>query len=129
MENLLNIIWNKKGKNVINVQIKFIFIYEGVLFDTDFFEVTKYLAELKILNRYDGSRGATYVTLNDQIYEHISKEKCFRLDDYIKNDEKKIVDSFSYYVEFGTGGMRGTMGVGPNKINIFTIRTTISIII
>ena len=40
----------------------------------------------------------------------------------IKNDEKGIKDRFSCYLEFGTAGMRGTMGVGTNRINYYTIR-------
>ena len=40
----------------------------------------------------------------------------------IENDEEAIKNQFSCYVEFGTAGMRGTMGAGPNRMNIFTIR-------
>ena len=42
----------------------------------------------------------------------------------IENDETAIKNQFSYYVEFGTAGMRGTMGVGPNRMNFITIRRT-----
>lgn len=34
----------------------------------------------------------------------------------------EIEDSFYRFLEFGTGGMRGLMGVGPNRLNIYTIR-------
>lgn len=40
----------------------------------------------------------------------------------IKNDEKGMKDRFSCYLEFGTAGMRGTMGAGTNRINYITIR-------
>ncbi|MFF5993850.1 phospho-sugar mutase [Lysinibacillus sp. KU-BSD001] len=40
----------------------------------------------------------------------------------IATDEKAIEDCFYQYVSFGTGGMRGLLGVGTNRINIFTIR-------
>ena len=36
--------------------------------------------------------------------------------------EKEIEDSFFDDIKFGTGGMRGIMGVGTNRINIHTIR-------
>ena len=36
--------------------------------------------------------------------------------------EKDIEDAFYTDVKFGTGGMRGVMGPGTNKINIHTIR-------
>lgn len=42
----------------------------------------------------------------------------------IENDEEAIKDRFSCFVEFGTAGMRGTMGVGPNRMNFLTIRRT-----
>lgn len=42
----------------------------------------------------------------------------------IENDEEAIKNQFSNYVEFGTAGMRGTMGVGPNRMNYPTIRRT-----
>ena len=39
-----------------------------------------------------------------------------------KLNEKEIEDSFFDDIKFGTGGMRGIMGVGTNRINIHTIR-------
>lgn len=40
----------------------------------------------------------------------------------IENDQQAIDDRFYQYVPFGTGGMRGLLGVGTNRMNIFTIR-------
>lgn len=40
----------------------------------------------------------------------------------IENDQQAIDDRFYQYVPFGTGGMRGLLGVGINRMNIFTIR-------
>lgn len=42
----------------------------------------------------------------------------------IENDEERIKNQFSCFVEFGTAGMRGTMGVGPNRMNFLTVRRT-----
>lgn len=36
--------------------------------------------------------------------------------------DKEIKDAFYTDVAFGTAGMRGLMGLGPNRLNIFTIR-------
>lgn len=36
----------------------------------------------------------------------------------------KLKDSFSESLDFGTGGIRGLMGIGPNRINKYTIRKT-----
>ncbi|SDI73471.1 phospho-sugar mutase [Alteribacillus bidgolensis] len=40
----------------------------------------------------------------------------------ISMDEKQLEDSFYKYLEFGTGGMRGEIGPGTNRMNKFTIR-------
>ncbi len=37
-------------------------------------------------------------------------------------DEKQIEDAFYKDLSFGTGGLRGIMGVGTNRVNIYTIR-------
>ncbi len=39
----------------------------------------------------------------------------------IENDPKTLEDSFYKNLEFGTGGMRGIMGVGTNRINKYTL--------
>lgn len=36
-------------------------------------------------------------------------------------DEKEIEDRFYKEVEFGTGGLRGIMGAGPNRMNKYTV--------
>lgn len=37
-------------------------------------------------------------------------------------DEKEIADRFAHPLEFGTGGMRGLMGAGLNRMNEYTVR-------
>ncbi len=39
----------------------------------------------------------------------------------LDNDEKKLVDAFYQDLEFGTGGLRGIMGAGTNRMNIYTL--------
>ena len=41
--------------------------------------------------------------------------------DMIDNDEKKLIDAFYQDLEFGTGGLRGIMGAGTNRMNIYTL--------
>lgn len=36
-------------------------------------------------------------------------------------DKTELIDSFYKELEFGTGGLRGIMGVGTNRINIYTV--------
>ena len=40
----------------------------------------------------------------------------------IKNDEKKLLDAFFKDLSFGTGGLRGELGFGTNRMNIYNIR-------
>ncbi len=40
----------------------------------------------------------------------------------ISNDEKKIEDAFYRNLEFGTGGLRGVIGAGTNRMNIYMVR-------
>ena len=40
----------------------------------------------------------------------------------IRNDEKEIEDRFYKDLEFGTGGLRGVIGAGTNRMNIYTVR-------
>jgi len=39
----------------------------------------------------------------------------------LTKDPKSLEDAFYKDLEFGTGGMRGLMGVGPNRINKYTL--------
>ena len=39
----------------------------------------------------------------------------------IRGDEKAMEDRFYQDLAFGTGGMRGIIGAGRNRMNIFTI--------
>ena len=41
-----------------------------------------------------------------------------------KHDQNQFDDSFYKNLEFGTGGMRGVMGVGPNRVNKYTFGKT-----
>ena len=41
--------------------------------------------------------------------------------DMMENDPKKLEESFYKNMEFGTGGMRGIMGAGTNRINKYTL--------
>lgn len=39
----------------------------------------------------------------------------------IDNDRKELEESFYRHLEFGTGGLRGIMGVGTNRMNRYTV--------
>jgi len=38
------------------------------------------------------------------------------------NDETELTDRFYKDLEFGTGGMRGVIGAGSNRMNVYTVR-------
>lgn len=40
----------------------------------------------------------------------------------LHNDEKNLKEAFYKNLEFGTGGMRGEIGVGTNRMNTYTVR-------
>ena len=39
----------------------------------------------------------------------------------MENDNKELTESFYKDLEFGTGGLRGIMGVGTNRMNVYTV--------
>jgi phosphoglucomutase len=57
--------------------------------------------------------------LNSPVIDSTSKEEIKRL--LSDKDPKNLIDSFYRELEFGTGGLRGIMGVGANCINKYTI--------
>ncbi|MGE7868932.1 phospho-sugar mutase [Bacillus paramycoides] len=59
------------------------------------------------------SRWLSYAELDVELKEQLEN---------IRQDEKKIEDSFYKNLEFGTGGMRGELGAGTNRLNVYTVR-------
>ena len=56
--------------------------------------------------------------LNDDYFDAATKEELKG----ISGDEKEIEDRFYKELEFGTGGLRGIIGAGTNRMNIYTVR-------
>lgn len=54
----------------------------------------------------------------DDDYDQETKDLINKL---IKENPQELIDSFSKDLTFGTGGMRELMGVGPNRINRYSI--------
>ena len=40
----------------------------------------------------------------------------------IKDDEREIKERFYMDLEFGTAGLRGIIGAGTNRMNVYTVR-------
>lgn len=56
--------------------------------------------------------------LNDSYFDDATKQELLA----IRNDEKEIEERFYKDLEFGTGGLRGIIGAGTNRMNIYTVR-------
>ena len=56
--------------------------------------------------------------LSDAYFDEDTKNELLA----IRNDEKEIEDRFYKELEFGTGGLRGVIGAGTNRMNIYTVR-------
>jgi phosphoglucomutase len=54
-------------------------------------------------------------------YKNLDPELKSQLEDLAK-DEKQLEEAFYKNLEFGTGGMRGEIGAGTNRMNIYTVR-------
>lgn len=56
--------------------------------------------------------------LNDDYFDRNTKDELLS----IKDDEKEIEERFYKDLEFGTGGLRGVIGAGTNRMNVYTVR-------
>jgi len=61
-------------------------------------------------------------SLNNWLTEEYDAETRKRIKQLIDSEnEKEINDAFYKQLEFGTGGLRGIMGDGPNRMNKYTL--------
>ncbi len=71
--------------------------------------------EKEALSREVRKKAETWLESN------IDDETRTRIRYLLDNDEEELVESFYTNLEFGTGGLRGIMGVGTNRMNIYTV--------
>ena len=66
--------------------------------------------EEKILKSYEEwlEKAVSYADIREEL-------------DEIRGDEEKITDAFYRDLEFGTGGLRGVLGAGTNRMNEYTV--------
>ena len=55
---------------------------------------------------------------NDPYFDEASREELKALE----GNEAEIEDRFYRQLEFGTGGLRGVIGAGTNRMNVYTVR-------
>jgi phosphoglucomutase len=66
----------------------------------------------------------TEVTLKAKTWltENFDSETRKEVENLLKpENEKELIEAFYKDLEFGTGGLRGIMGVGTNRMNIYTV--------
>ena len=56
--------------------------------------------------------------LKDDYFDQETKNELLS----IKDNEGEIEERFYKELEFGTGGLRGIIGAGTNRMNIYTVR-------
>lgn len=56
--------------------------------------------------------------LEDDYFDQDTKNELLA----IRDDEREIEERFYKELEFGTGGLRGVIGAGTNRMNIYTVR-------
>ena len=52
---------------------------------------------------------------------NFDSETKSQVQNLIENDTNELIDAFYRNLEFGTGGLRGIMGVGTNRMNKYTV--------
>ncbi|NOY37789.1 MAG: phospho-sugar mutase [Chlorobi bacterium] len=52
---------------------------------------------------------------------HYDEETKNEIRNMLTGDEETLIDAFYKDLEFGTGGLRGIMGAGTNRMNIYTV--------
>ncbi len=66
---------------------------------------------------------ATQKNLDLWLNGHYDEETKQTIRDLIRDHPSEAADAFYSTLSFGTGGLRGLMGVGSNRINAYTIRS------
>ncbi len=61
---------------------------------------------------------------NKWLTANIDAETKQKIRELTISDENELIESFYKDLEFGTGGLRGIMGAGTNRMNIYTVGMT-----
>jgi len=94
------------GKNITRQQIK-----------KNIFFVTKFKNNHMNTSIINNTKERAKKWLSDAF----DKETRDRVTFLLEQDQDELIDAFYRDLEFGTGGLRGVMGVGTNRMNIYTV--------
>ncbi len=74
------------------------------------------------LKKENGKMGELYLEKYKQWCENSFFDEATRNELKALTDDKEIKERFYKDLEFGTGGLRGQLGAGTNRLNIYTVR-------
>jgi phosphoglucomutase len=75
----------------------------------------------KLINYMLRTESEIQNSINTWLSSGFDEETKTRIQEFQSNNPDELKDSFYKNLEFGTGGMRGIMGVGTNRINKYTL--------
>lgn len=65
----------------------------------------------------------TQKNIDSWLQGHYDEATKAEIRQMVENNPQEAVDAFFTHLEFGTGGLRGIMGVGCNRMNLYTVTT------
>jgi phosphomannomutase len=65
---------------------------------------------------------ATQKNVNQWLEGSYDAQTKASIREMLQKDPKKIIDAFFTRLSFGTAGLRGIMGIGSNRMNVYTVR-------
>ncbi len=76
---------------------------------------------MKIKNEKIVFDPATQNNIDQWLTKHYDEETKAAINHMLENDPREAVDAFYTTLSFGTGGLRGIMGIGSNRMNRYTV--------
>ncbi len=96
----------------------------------------KFVCSRRKISRKDAYRGVSEsarIRKGEYVLDYLEKYKQWTTDEYfdaatkkelkeLSGNDAEIKDRFYKELEFGTGGLRGVLGAGSNRMNLYTVR-------
>lgn len=67
---------------------------------------------------------STQKNIDQWLNGRYDKETQAYIRETLRNNPKQIIDAFFSRLAFGTAGLRGIMGIGTNRMNVYNVRAT-----
>ncbi len=109
----------RNNMNLFNISRLIFSIQKKVVFlsfqQKSNYQITKSMKDNALLMEVI-AKAQTWLTGN---YDEVTKNEIRRMID--ADDKTELIECFYRDLEFGTGGLRGIMGAGTNRMNIYTV--------